>query len=56
MVGNIKKIILNFFKTVAKMFIMAVLSDKSAQASQALGAWILRGNKRVPLCKSSVAV
>jgi hypothetical protein len=30
-----------------------VVSDKSAQASEALGAWILRGNKRAPLFKSS---
>ena len=33
-----------------------VLSDKSAQASQALRARILSGYKRAPLCKSSIAV
>ena len=36
--------------------IMAVLLDKRAKASETLGACILRGYKRAPLFKSSVAV
>ena len=32
---------------------LELLSPKSAQASEAWRAWILRGDKRAPLCKSS---
>ena len=46
----------NLSRPLMVQILSQVLSDKSAQASEALGAWILRGDKRAPLCKSSIAV